>query len=226
MAGQATAARLKPGATKASAPLLALKRQILLGDLPPGHMLTELDIAARFSCSQGTVREALLQLQEEGLVQRRGYAGTQVSDCTAEEAVEMFRIRQSIECRGVRRSLLHPSANLLPDLTALLADMLAAAGQDDEFELAALDREFHRRLFADADLAALDPILHRCLVHNHRFKISRTEGARDLRRTALRHEAIIAAVARGDADAAADALFHHIATIVEFGPNVFAEATP
>ena len=75
-----------------------LKREIMLGDLPPGTPLTELEIAARFACSQGPVREALLFLQQDGLVMRKGHRGTHVSDCTEREAVEMFRLRQSIEC--------------------------------------------------------------------------------------------------------------------------------
>ena len=74
-----------------------LKREIMLGELAPGAVLIELALAERFGCSQGKVREALLNLQDEGLVQRQGYRGTLVSSCTAEEAVEMFRIRQQID---------------------------------------------------------------------------------------------------------------------------------
>lgn len=213
-------------AGKASLPFMALKQQIMLGELEAGQVLTELDLASRFSCSQGTVREALLQLQEEGLVQRKGYRGTQVSACTTDEAVEMFHIRQAIETRGIRRAMRHPSRDLVPDLRALMRRMEEAAEGGDELELAALDRDFHRRLFAEAGLAALDPILHRCLVHNHRYKISRSLGPRDLRQTALRHEAIIAAIAQGDTEAAAAALRHHIATIVDLGPNIFPDSAP
>ena len=45
-----------------------LKRRILLNDLEPGAALTELGLAQELMCSQGTVREALLRLQEDGLV--------------------------------------------------------------------------------------------------------------------------------------------------------------
>ncbi|MGF1624897.1 MAG: GntR family transcriptional regulator, partial [Alphaproteobacteria bacterium] len=44
-----------------------LQREIVLGTLPPGTPLLELELAERFGCSQGTIREALLLLQEEGL---------------------------------------------------------------------------------------------------------------------------------------------------------------
>jgi DNA-binding GntR family transcriptional regulator len=202
----------------------ALKRDIMLGTLPAGTVLTELDLAAHFGCSQGTVREALLQLQEEGLVLRKGHRGTQVSACTEDEAIEMFRVRQQIECNGIVRALTAPSRTLISDLKALFWEMTEAARLGDELALASFDRDFHRRIFQDAGLPALDPILHRCLVHNHRFKISRSTTPRDLLATALRHGPIIESIESGDIAQATNALHHHIATIVDFGPNVFPDA--
>ncbi|KAB0265744.1 GntR family transcriptional regulator [Microvirga brassicacearum] len=211
-------------AAKSATAFHALKHDIMMGELAPGVSLVELELAARFGCSQGTVREALLQLQEEGLVIRQGHRGTQVSGCTVDEAIEMFRVRQQIECNGVARAVARKSRSLIPDLRSLVDAMLAAARADDELRLASLDRDFHRRIFRDADLPALDPILHRCLVHNHRFKISRSGAARDLAATAARHWPIIDAIERGDVSAASKTLHHHIATIVDFGPTVFPDA--
>lgn len=202
----------------------ALKREIMLGELLPGAPLTELELAARFGCSQGPVREALLGLQQDGLVIRKGHRGTTVSDCTAEEAVEMFRLRQSIECRAVPRAIARAGRDLVGDLEHLVAAMEERARRDDEYGLAEIDREFHRRLLGEAGLPALDPILQRCLIHNHRFKIARSEAGRDLVAIARRHRPIVEAVARRAPTAAVAALGHHIATIVEFGPAVFDDA--
>ncbi|WP_235988632.1 GntR family transcriptional regulator [Pseudorhizobium endolithicum] len=218
---QSHAREAKPA--KSAAAFSALKRDIMLGVLPAGTALTELDLAAHFSCSQGTVREALLQLQEEGLVRRQGHRGTQVSECTEAEAVEMFRVRQQIECNGIVRALQMPTRTLTADLKTLFDKMLEAATAGDELELASLDRDFHRRLFQDAQLPALDPILHRCLVHNHRFKISRSTSPRDLVATAQRHALIIDAVEARNVAMASEALRHHIATIVDLGPDVFPD---
>lgn len=208
---------------KSAAAFNALKRDIMLGVLPAGAALTELELAAHFGCSQGTVREALLQLQEEGLVLRQGHRGTQVSECTEDEAVEMFRVRRQIECNGILRVVQAPSRTLIADLKALFSEMLDAARRDDELELASADRDFHRRIFQDARLPALDPILHRCLVHNHRFKISRSTLPRDLFATAQRHAVIIEAIESRDPARADEALRHHIATIVDLGPSVFPD---
>lgn len=201
----------------------AVKREIMLGGLSAGTPLVELELAGAFGCSQGPVREALLQLQEEGLVIRQGHRGTRVAECTADEAVEMFRLRQSIECRGVVRAVQRPSRTLVADLRVLVEAMEEAAAADDEYRLAEHDRDFHRRLLRDANLPALEPILHRCLVHNHRFKISQSKAERDLPSTARRHYAIVDAIERLDAATAVKALAHHIATIVDLGPQVFSD---
>lgn len=201
-----------------------LKRLIMLGELPPNEPLLEMEIAARFACSQSSVREALLALQDEGLVKRQPHRGTRVSECTEAEAREMFRLRHGIETRALARAFPQIGARLLEELKDLVRAMEAAAREDDEFGLSELDREFHRRLLAAADLPALDPILHRCLVHNQRFKITRSGAVRDLVNTAKRHWTIVEAIESGDREAAIAAVGHHVATIVDPGPDVFPDA--
>ena len=60
-------------------------------------------------------------------------------------------------------------------------------------------------------------------MHNHRFKISRSITPRDLVATAQRHGSIIEAIESGDVMKANAALRHHIATIVDLGPDVFPD---
>ena len=161
-----------------------LKRMIMLGELEPGEPLLELDIAARYACSQSSVREALLALQQEGLVNRLPQRGTRVSDCTEAEATELFHLRHSIETRALGRAFSRIDAKLLDELGDLIREMEKAAAKGDEYRLSEYDRQFHIRLLEAADLPALDPILKRCLVHNQRFKITRSGSVRDLERTA------------------------------------------
>ena len=201
-----------------------LKRMIMLGELPPGAPLLELEIANQFGCSQGSVREALLALREEGLVLRLPHRGTRVSECTEAEANEMFRLRHAIETRGIARAFPRITPALLEDLKGLVRDMEAAARDDDEYGLSEFDRQFHRRLFAAAELPALEPILHRCLIHNQRFKITRSGAVRDLVDTAGRHWKIVEALGTGDVGAGVAAIGHHVATIVDPGPDLFPEA--
>ncbi|WP_167852751.1 GntR family transcriptional regulator [Pseudotabrizicola sediminis] len=170
--------------------------------------------------SRGTVREALLLLQEEGLVHRMAHRGTVIADCRAEDAKELIRLRHGIECRGVRRAMARQGKGLADVLRHHLGAMQDAAAAGDEYLLSVHDRAFHAGLFEQADLPPVQPVLARCLIHAHRFKILHPEQQRDLLETANRHQVIIEAVAAGDAYAAVDALSHHITTIMDCGPSV------
>jgi GntR family transcriptional regulator, rspAB operon transcriptional repressor len=197
-----------------------LRRDIMLGEIEPGATLTELEVAARFQCSQSTVREALFMLQDEGLVQRSPHRGTRISILTEDEALEMLRLRRDIECRAAQRLFTRPTrrvSDLAPALRAQLARMEAAAKVDDEYALAEADREFHRRLFAEAKLPNVEPLLLRCLIHNHRFKILNSREQQDLHHTAQRHIPIIEAVERRDTAGLVAALEHHASTIFDEG---------
>jgi len=79
------------------------------------------------------------------------------------------------------------------------------------------DREFHRRLFAEARLPNVEPLLVRCLTHNHRFKIVNGRERHDLHHAARRHVPIIEAVDRRDTAGLVAALAHHASTIFDDG---------
>lgn len=202
-----------------------LQREIVLGMLAPRSVLLELELANRFEVSQGTVREALLLLQEEGLVHRLPHRGTTVADCRAEDAEELIRLRHDIECRGVRRAIARYGQALAEPMQAHLLAMQKAADGGDEYLLSVHDRAFHAELFNAADLPPVQPVLARCLVHAHRFKILHPAQKRDLIDTANRHQVIIDALAAADVDQAVAALSHHITTIVDFGPNIIGAGT-
>ncbi len=213
------ATRLRSASRRSQAVFTSLQRDILLGVLAPNRTLLELDLASHFNCSQGTVREALLQLQEQGLVHRMAHRGTRVADCNEDDARELLLVRHDIECRAIARTMARGTA-VLETLRAELEEMRAAAREGDEYRLSIHDRCFHMALFAAAGLPAVQPILSRCLIHNHRYKIINSSPNRALPETADRHVAIIDAIAAGDAEAARAALSHHIATIGDFGPKI------
>ena len=199
---------------------MALQREIVLGILAPKSVLLELDLADRFECSQSTVREALLQLQEEGLVTRMPHRATHVVDCLDADARELLRLRHDIECRGVPRAMERLDQGLRDGLREDIEAMRTAAVQGDEYGLSVHDRQFHLRLFGAADLPSVQPILGRCLIHNHRYKILNSQPNRALMETAERHFAITEALESGSAEKVQAALSHHISTIVDFGPSI------
>ncbi|MDD7973055.1 GntR family transcriptional regulator [Roseinatronobacter alkalisoli] len=205
---------------------VALQKEIVLGVLPPEQALTELDLAQRFRCSQGTVREALMQLNEEGLVKRMPNRGTHVAPCHADDARALLSLRRAVECDHLDRVVARADDRLRADLGDLLNAMRNAARDGDEYLLSVYDRAFHARLFDAADLPLVAPILTRCLIHNHRFKILNSRPNRALEETAERHVPILAALDARDVAKLRNLLAHHIATIVDFGPDLTGDAAP
>jgi DNA-binding GntR family transcriptional regulator len=197
----------------------AIRRAVVLNEIAAGSALTEMALAAEHRCSQGTVREALMRLQEEGLVVRAGYRGTMVSGLDAEEARVMLEVRKQIEREGARRLPARAVSPLLDSLEAELGAMRRAADAGDVYALICHDTAFHQALFASAGLPALEPILRRASIHTHRFKLWAPEHQRPLPATAERHRPLIDAVRRGDKKALERELVRHLDTIVEPWPD-------
>lgn len=194
-----------------------LKRQIMLNELKPGDAITELGLAQSLGCSQGTVREALFRLQEDGLVLRAGHRGTTVTPLDPEQADEILALRRRLETRGALRAAPAVTAEALAQLRELQERMDAAARTGDEYGLILLDTDFHAAIFRLSGLGALEQILMRCILHSHRQKLWEPRHRRPLRQTAARHRVLLERLEAHDGEGLAVALGHHIDTIVEVG---------
>lgn len=213
-----------PAAASLSAPLASgrksnevyrsLRRQIVLAELPAGQQLVELDLAKRMNCSQSTVREALMRLQEDGLIVRQGYRGTVVSSVSALEGQASLDIRARIESQAAHLSIGNFTPERIEALSELVRQMEAMAEQGDEYGLFELDQAFHHALYEAANLPALMPILDRCSLCSHRYKITQSTTRRTLRDTALRHWKIVEAAQSGEASALERVLFHHVTSVI------------
>jgi GntR family transcriptional regulator, rspAB operon transcriptional repressor len=193
----------------------ALRRRIVLNDLAPGTVLTELAIAAEFGRSQGAVREALLRLEGEGLLTRSGHQGTAVTTLDAKEAAEMLALRRRLEGRAARAVVRRATAADRARLDGLLAAMEQAAAEGDLWRMIEADMAFHLALYDVAGLHALTPILARSLLHTQRFRLWAPWHDRPLAVTAARHRPILERLAAGDAAGLRRALERHVDTIVE-----------
>ena len=178
-------------------------------------MLTELGLAVDLGCSQAAIREALLRLEGEGLVQRAGHHGTTVTDLDADTALEILDLRRRIELRGARRSARRVTAGDLAALTRIQSSMEQAAARDDPWAVLEADMDWHAALFRISGLHAMTPILARCMLHTHRFRLWAPWHRRPLHETASRHLPILDSLRVGDPARLARDLGNHLDTIVE-----------
>lgn len=82
----------------------AIRRDIILGMLPPGTRITEASLAKNYGISRVPVREALRALEAEGFVESKPFAGSTVSAIPVDDADDLFAVREALEAATARRA--------------------------------------------------------------------------------------------------------------------------
>ncbi len=95
--------------------LAQLRESILDGTLPPGTKMAEVDLAAQFGVSRGTVREALRYLQQSGLLEGEERLSLRVRRLSPVEIVELFNVRAALEGQAMRDIINNPDRERLID---------------------------------------------------------------------------------------------------------------
>src|SRR5579884_3069963 len=113
----------------------SIRSAIHTGLLKGGTPLVERRIAEEMGISRAPVREALRQLEEEGLVVNIPFKGWYVTEVTPKAMAEIVSLRKAIEGFAAERAIAEASAADLRDLQRLHADMERAAKKDDADEL-------------------------------------------------------------------------------------------
>src|SRR5262252_1451154 len=88
--------KIEPVSKKARV-LVSLREAIISGAIQGGDQIVEAKIAQEFGVGQGLIREALIELEHQGFVQRTPFSGTQVPKLTVEDAQHIFDIRIELE---------------------------------------------------------------------------------------------------------------------------------
>jgi DNA-binding GntR family transcriptional regulator len=177
---------------------------IILGELPPMHVLDERVLASRYAAGLAGVREALGRLALEGLVVRRPRVGTVVAPLDIREIEQAFEVRHMLEGRAAALAV----KNAKPaDIEAILqafdgAEAAIAAG--DFRTMLAMDRAFHRAVAFATGNAALARFIVSLQNVATRFWIWEMEkqSQEDQLADVAKHRALGQAIAARDAQAA------------------------
>jgi DNA-binding GntR family transcriptional regulator len=124
-----------------------LREAIIADRLKAGQRIVEREIAEAMQTSRGPVRDALLQLESEGLVERYAHRGTFVMQLSNEDAEEIYSLRQAIESLALEYLVKRATSEdfeELDDLVKEMADMIA--GDYGIGKATELDMAFHRAL--------------------------------------------------------------------------------
>jgi DNA-binding GntR family transcriptional regulator len=190
-----------------------LRDEIIQGDHAPGQYLRLDEIAARFDVSTMPVREALRDLEAEGLVTSFPHRGAMVTQLSADELQDIYDIRVVLEEMATRLAVPLLTEAALTELTSLVEEM--EDHLSDVVAVVKTNHQFHLTLYAASGrrhLCELNRMLRYRVQHYlHVFIVESELGHSS--RTQGEHRAILEACKRGDAEEAAALMRDHVAQV-------------
>lgn len=185
---------------------------IMGGQLKPGTLIQERRLAEHLGMSRTPMRDGLLMLESEGLLERQGAKGLQVKYLALDDFIENLNVRRLLEPDAARSAAGRVPAEILESLKTQLLDLLdravAGEGQPERAEVRSIDDDLHGAIGMAAGnrrMAAIILTLRRqTQIFDLRSVPERFES------TCREHLAIVEALAAGDGEAAAEAMRTHL----------------
>jgi DNA-binding GntR family transcriptional regulator len=195
----------------------AIRSRIVSGDFQLGEALSEVTLASELGVSKTPVREAFLQLKNEGLVDIQPQRGTFVFQMTREQIRELTVYRELLEAGALRISMGIDAGRLAERLGEVVVHMEEAVAAGDSSHYRALDNDFHMHIIVTAGNhfleTAYSTIAFRVQALRNRICIEPLQNSRSLKE----HQDVAAVVGTGNIDAAVGALTDHLrATMREY----------
>lgn len=191
--------------------LASLRTAITSGQIPPETQMVETELSDQLGISRGTLREAMRQLQQEGLLVTRTRGRLFVRRLGSKEIRDIFAVRASLEALAARTLAEFESrSEVASALRALLAVMDKAVGEGNLERRIESDLAFHRAL---CQITENETLLHTWEGLEGSIRMSIMFAGRDRavgNMDVARHDAIVDAIESGTPDAAAKAVRDHM----------------
>jgi len=187
-----------------------LRRRIVDGEFQAGFQLRQEALAIEFGVSRIPVREALMQLEAEGLVKIQPHRGAIVSALSPEEVEELFELRALLEPRLLKASAPHLTEADYQRLRNILQEYSSELHAMQVSRWGELNREFHMVLYQHAgqprSLAIVANLLQECDRHT-RLQLALTDGRA---RAEAEHDELLRLCVEGQIEQACKLLKTHI----------------
>ncbi|MER7792169.1 GntR family transcriptional regulator [Streptomyces sp. NPDC097640] len=187
-----------------------LRSRIVSLELAPGAAVSENDLAAELGVSRTPVRESLILLADEGLVDIYPQMGTFVSRIRERDVASAQFVREALECAALRDAVGKATERDIADLRALLAAQEEADRRTDREGFFQLDEQFHARLMAVSGHGSAWRVVSEAKAQLDRAR--RLSHALTQQMTLLvgQHRAVVDLLEAGDLDRADEALRSHL----------------
>lgn len=198
--------------------LQALREAIASGELMPGDRLVERDISTRTGVSRGPVREAILVLEQEGLVVSHSYRGAQVAEVSAEEAEQiLLPIRVVLEKFAFRRAAGRFTDEDHQALRSMIDEMARAAADRDTRALADADIRFHEYVISRSGSPHCERTWHSIVARVRAYFFTDAPHHHSMSDVAEQHTVLLEALRSGSEERLLAAVVEHIETRPAFG---------
>ncbi|OLT55284.1 hypothetical protein BJF89_16155 [Corynebacterium sp. CNJ-954] len=187
-----------------------LRGAIIAGEMTPGEVYSAPTLAAQFGVSPTPIRESMVDLAREGLVEPVRNKGFGVTQPSPRELNEIAKIRLLLEPPSVRDITPLVPESCFPELRDMAQSIVNAAVQGDLVRYLDSDRTFHLRLISFTENAELSSIISDLRNRTRLFGLKDLSEAGLLVDSAQEHHAILDALESRDAGAAETAMKDHI----------------
>lgn len=193
-----------------------LRAEIIALQLVPGAVLSRLELQDRFGLSSTPIRDALMRLQEEGLVDVFPQHATVVSPIDVGRARQAQFLRRSVELELVRTLALTPDDKVVDRLRSLVRQQTVFADLSEHEAFVNADQAFHRTMYEAAGVLDLLLLVRRQSGHIDRLRRLHLPVAGKMRQILSDHTAIVDAIAAGRAEDAQRHLRNHLSQSLDF----------
>ncbi len=180
------------------------------GRMKPGVKYSVYGLSEQLGISRTPVRDALLRLEEAGLIRFEARQGFRILLPHPQEIADIFDVRLSLELSAARRAALQCDAALSHDLADAMGQMRNAASAGDVTLFARLDDELHDRILDAASNSRARRIISDLRESTRLLGASTADRSRTLSDIHGEHLPIVAAICANDANSAEDAMRNHL----------------
>lgn len=192
-------------------------------EFTPGQPLSEKELSIQYGVSRTPVREALLQLADDGLVEIFPQAGTVVSRISIQGVTEAQFIREVLECAALRRAVERVSAADVRKLELNLERQRDAHAREEFETFYTLDEAFHQALVERSGYPGVWRVAQRAKVHLDRARRLSLPAVSTIGGLIEQHANILARVGERDTAGAEAVLTEHLRMVLQDLPALRAK---
>lgn len=202
----------------------SIRNAITTGHFAPGERLTEKELCEMIGVSRTIVREALRQLESEGLIDVVPHRGPVVAKVSLAQAEQIYQVRKELEGLAAELFAQRASEDQVKELKALLKELKASNAADDRVTRLSIKNRFYACLLRGAGNDALRQVFDLLNTRVTLLRVTSLLQKGRLQKSLSELTALVDAIATGDAKAARSAAEAHVTNAADAALKVLRES--